>query len=171
MAVLCLSSDMVLRATAFCFTLIAAVVAGVDHETHKIPITISDNMPSFTVFVTAKWHYLSFSVFLVVANSIACSYSFASMILSMKKMIRTHLTFLLSDVMMMALLFSANGAATAVGIIGVNGNSHTQWHKVCYVFKSHCHQGAASIAMSFLRSFVFLWLVVFAILNLHKKYT
>ncbi|KAL8234291.1 hypothetical protein R6Q59_020391 [Mikania micrantha] len=62
MAVLCLSSDMVLRATAFCFTLIAAVVAGVDHETHKIPITISDNMPSFTVFVTAKWHYLSFSV-------------------------------------------------------------------------------------------------------------
>ncbi|KAL8214907.1 hypothetical protein R6Q57_004356 [Mikania cordata] len=53
---------MVLRATAFCFTLIAAVVAGVDHETHKIPITISDNMPSFTVSVTAKCHYLSSSV-------------------------------------------------------------------------------------------------------------
>ncbi|KAI3829602.1 hypothetical protein L1987_03728 [Smallanthus sonchifolius] len=31
---------------------------------------------------------------------------------------------------MMALLFSANEAATAVGMIGLNGNSHTQWHKM-----------------------------------------
>ncbi|KAK9057265.1 hypothetical protein SSX86_022100 [Deinandra increscens subsp. villosa] len=138
-----------------------------DYEwnTQKIPITISDNLPPFNISVTAKWHYLS-------VNVIACSYSLASMILSMKrKIIGTHLAFLLFDLMMMALLFSANGAATAVGIIGVNGNSHTQWHKVCYIFKRYCHQGAASLAMSFLGSFAFLWLVVFAILNLHKKST
>ncbi|MFS7901762.1 putative casparian strip membrane protein [Helianthus anomalus] len=77
----------------------------------------------------------------------------------------------MSDLIMMALLFSANGAATAVGMIGLNGNSHAQWHKVCYIFTRYCHQGAASVSMSFLGSFAFLWLVIFAILNLHKKST
>ncbi|KAF5820428.1 putative casparian strip membrane protein [Helianthus annuus] len=84
----------------------------------------------------------------------------------MKKKIRTHLAFLMSDLIIVALLFSANGAATAVGMIGLNGNSHTQWHKVCYIFKRYCHQGAASVTMSFLGSFAFLWLVVFAILKI-----
>ncbi|KAK1428214.1 hypothetical protein QVD17_17043 [Tagetes erecta] len=164
-----MSYDTLLRAMAVCFTLVAAVVAVVDHETKMIPITISDNYPPLRVAVTAKWHYVSSTVFLVVANSIACSYSIGSMILSKKRKIRNHLAFLLSDLMMVALLFSANGAATAVGLIGANGNSHTQWHRVCHIFKRYCHQGAASITMSFLGSFAFLWLVVFAILNLHKK--
>nr|GEW44636.1 CASP-like protein 1E1 [Tanacetum cinerariifolium] len=101
--------------------------------------------------------------FLVIANCIACAYSVVSMILVMlsrNKKTQTQLAFLITDLIMMALLFSANGAATSVGLIGVNGNSHTQWQKVCYVFKKYCHQGAASIAMSFLGSFAFLWLVI-----------
>ncbi|KAI3668238.1 hypothetical protein L6452_43315 [Arctium lappa] len=163
--------EMVLRAVAFCLTLVAAVVAGVDYQTQTIPITISDSLAPLTIQVTAKWHYLSSSVFFVVANSMACCYSFASLILSMNKKIKTRLPLplMISDLVMVALLFSANGAATAVGVIGLNGNSHTQWQKVCYIFKRYCHQGAASIVISFLGSFAFLWLVVFAILNLHKK--
>ncbi|XP_071720825.1 CASP-like protein 1E1 [Rutidosis leptorrhynchoides] len=167
-----LSYNIVLRTMAFCFTLVAAVVAGVDFETKNIPVTISDQLPPFNIKVTAKWHYLSSTVFLVVANSIACSYSFGSIIVSIlshNKKIQTRLLLLISDLLMVALLFSANGAATSVGLIALNGNPHTQWQKVCNMFKRYCHQGAASIVMSYIGSFAFLWLVVFAIMNLHKK--
>ena len=124
-------------------------------------------------FYQMVFYVYFFTRFLVVANCIACAYSVGSIILVMlsrNKKTKTQLAFLIADLIMMALLFSANGAATSVGLIGLKGNSHTQWQKVCYVFKRYCHQGAASIAMSFLGSIAFLWLVVFAILNLHKKF-
>lgn len=54
--------DMLLRTMAFCFTLVAAVVAGTDYQTKNIPITLSDSLPTFSIAVTAKWHYLSSTV-------------------------------------------------------------------------------------------------------------
>ncbi|XP_059310763.1 CASP-like protein 1E1 [Lycium ferocissimum] len=68
------------------------------------------------------------------------------------------------DLTMVALLFSANGASAAVGLIALNGNPHTQWHKVCY-----CIQGGAALAMSMLGSFFFLCLVLLLTLNLHRS--
>nr|GEZ68417.1 CASP-like protein 1E2 [Tanacetum cinerariifolium] len=57
-----MSYDMLLRTMAFCFTLLAAVVAGTDYQTKSIPITLSDSLPAFNIAVTAKWHYLSSTV-------------------------------------------------------------------------------------------------------------
>lgn len=109
----------------------------------------------------------------MVANAIACTYSASSLVLmvSQRRSITeiTVMLLLISDLIMVALLFSANGAAVAVGVIGIHGNSHTQWHKVCNMFKKYCHYAAASIVISMLGSFVFLCLVVLATLKLHKK--
>ncbi|KAK3004155.1 hypothetical protein RJ639_019051 [Escallonia herrerae] len=165
-------NDMVLRGLGLAFTLVAAVVAGLDEETKIIPITVVDSMPPLHVAVTAKWHYMSATLYFVVANAIACSYAAGSLVLSTVSGAGkngTTLALLISDLIMVALLFSANGAASAVGVIALTGNSHVQWHKVCHVFKKYCHHGAASIVMSMLGSGAFLWLVVFATLSLHKK--
>ncbi|KAK2990575.1 hypothetical protein RJ640_019855 [Escallonia rubra] len=166
-------SDMVLRCLGLAFTLVAAVVAGLDKETKIIPITVVDSMPPLHVSVTAKWHYMSATVYFVVANAIACSYAAGSLAFSTVSggagKNGSTLALLISDLIMVALLFSANGAASAVGVIALTGNSHVQWHKVCHVFKKYCHHGAASIVMSMLGSGAFLWLVVFATLSLHKK--
>ncbi|MCD9642472.1 hypothetical protein HAX54_029310 [Datura stramonium] len=72
------------------------------------------------------------------------------------------------DLTMVALLFSANGASAAVGVIALNGNPHTQWHKVCYAFKRYCIQGGAALVISMLGSFFFLCLVLLFTFNLHR---
>lgn len=74
------------------------------------------------------------------------------------------------DLIMMALLASATGAATAVGVIGYQGNSHVRWNKVCNVFGKFCHQVAAAVVVSLLASLSFLFSVVLAVLDLHKKH-
>lgn len=108
-----------------------------------------------------------------MANAIACSYAAISLILTLanrggKKGLT--LMIIILDLVVVALLFAGTGAAAAVGLLGVQGNSHVQWNKVCNVFDKFCHQVAAAIIISFLGSLVFLLLVVLAALNLHKKY-
>ncbi|KAF4356064.1 hypothetical protein G4B88_015344 [Cannabis sativa] len=71
--------------------------------------------------------------------------------------------------MMVGLLFSSNGAAAAVGLIGLQGNSHVQWKKVCNVFDKFCHQGAAAVVLSFLGASAFLLLAMLTIKRLHRK--
>ncbi|KAM7495912.1 hypothetical protein LguiA_020326 [Lonicera macranthoides] len=164
------SCDLVLRILGLGLTLVAAVVAGVDKETQTISVTLVDTLPPLRIPLTAKWNDLSSSVYFVVANAIACAYSVASLVLFMLKGGgKKALGLLISDLIMVALLFSANGAMAAIGLIGLNGNSHVQWHKVCNVFETYCHRAAASFAMSMLGSFIFLWLVVLATLDLHKR--
>lgn len=111
--------------------------------------------------------------YLVVANAIACTYAAASLLLCFvtwhSKRYTTTLPLLISDLIMVALLFSANGAAMGVGLIALYGNSHTHWHKICYLFHRYCIYGAASIVISMLGSLVFLCLVVLAALKLHRK--
>lgn len=69
----------------------------------------------------------------------------------------------------MALLYSANGAAAAIGVVGRDGNSHVQWRKGCDMFDGYCHHLEAAIVLSLIGSFAFLCLVLLSVLGLHKK--
>ncbi|KAK2992036.1 hypothetical protein RJ640_014897 [Escallonia rubra] len=111
--------------------------------------------------------------YFVVANAIACSYAAVSLLLTLasrggKK--NVALMIIILDLVMVALLFSGNGAATTAGLLGYQGNKHVQWNKVCNMFGKFCNQVAAAIAMSMLASLAFLLLVLLAALNLHKKH-
>lgn len=108
----------------------------------------------------------------MVINAIACSYAAISIVLTLinrggKKGL-TVVTIIL-DLVIVALLFTSAGAATFVGLLGSQGNSHLRWNKVCNVFDRFCHQVAGAIAVSFIGSLVFLLLVILTALNLHKK--
>ncbi|GLU07443.1 hypothetical protein SLE2022_244020 [Rubroshorea leprosula] len=167
-------SDVGLRILGLALTMVAAIVAGVDKETAVVSFTITKNLPTIHVPVTAKWQYLSSNVYFLVVNIIACSYATASLIFSVaaSRNFKEHtssLVLVMLDLVMTALLFSAEGAAIGVGLISRNGNSHVQWHKVCNMFKGFCRQMTAAVIMSLFGSFVFLWLVALSILNLHKK--
>ncbi|KAK1357027.1 hypothetical protein POM88_050283 [Heracleum sosnowskyi] len=130
---------MIVRFMGVVLSLAATVVAGVDEESRIISLaTLAPCLPPLDLSVTAKWHYLSSTVYLVVANAIACTYAAASLLLCFgtwhSKRNTTTLPLLISDLIMVALLFSANGAAIGVGLIALYGNSHTHWHKLCYLF-------------------------------------
>ncbi|KAM7485126.1 hypothetical protein LguiA_001135 [Lonicera macranthoides] len=165
-------ADLVLRIVGLALTLVAAIVLGIDKQTKVVPLTVVSTIPPVYLPVSAKWHYMSAFVFFVVANAVACSYAAISLILTLanrggKKVLT--LMIIILDLVVVALLFAGTGAATAVGLLGVQGNSHVQWNKVCNVFDKFCHQVAAAIIVSFLGSLAFLLLVVLAALNLHKK--
>ncbi|XP_057461233.1 CASP-like protein 1E1 [Actinidia eriantha] len=155
------------------FTFVAAVVCGVDKETRTVAITIVDTLPPLHIPVTAKWHYMSALVYFVVSNAIACTYAAASLGLSITTASTTQnnttLALLILDLVMVALLFSANGAVAGVGVISLNGNSHVKWTKVCNVVTGFCRRSTAAFVMSILGSFVFLSLAVIGTLKLHKK--
>ncbi|XP_050870457.1 CASP-like protein 1E1 [Lathyrus oleraceus] len=168
------SCELILRLLAFILTLAAAIVIGIDKQTKIVPIKIVDSLPPFNVPVSAKWHYLSAFVYFMVANAIACGYGAISMLLTFlnrgkrKELLETLITIL--DTLMVALLFSGNGAAAATGLLGYNGNSHVRWNKVCDVFDKFCHQVAASILLSLLGSIAFLLLIVILpILRFHRR--
>nr|XP_043609328.1 CASP-like protein 1E2 [Erigeron canadensis] len=165
--------DLVVRLLALTFTLVAAIVLGVNKETTTVSMTLVQSLPPVDLPVTAKWTHLSAFVYLVIANSIACLYAATSMMLILVtrgKHKLVSLVIIILDLVMVALLFSAVGATGAVGLIGYKGNSHVQWDKVCNVFGKFCHQVATALFLSFAGSLMYLMLVVIAALNLHKKY-
>ncbi|BFG15175.1 hypothetical protein CerSpe_014490 [Prunus speciosa] len=164
--------ESILRILAFMLTLTAAVVLGVSKQTEIVSMKILPTSPPIDVPATTKWHYLSAFVYFLVANATACAYAAFSLVLSLgnrgtKSGLGLVIIFL--DLLMVALLFSGNGAATAIGLMGYQGNSHVQWNKVCNVFGRFCNQVAAAIVLSLLGSLVFMYLVVLAALGLHRR--
>ncbi|XP_020221952.1 CASP-like protein 1E1 isoform X2 [Cajanus cajan] len=131
--------DLVLRLLAFVMTLVAAIVIGADKQTAIVSIKLLDSMPPLDLPVTAKWHYLS--AFLRKGKGMEALIS-------------------VIDALMVALLFSGNGAAIAIGLLGLQGNSHVHWNKVCNVFGKFCHQATLSLFTSLLGSTAFLLLLV-----------
>ncbi|KAL2345375.1 hypothetical protein Fmac_006660 [Flemingia macrophylla] len=162
--------DVLLRCIALSLTLVATIIVAVDHETKII------SYAEMHFKATAKWEYMSAIVFFLVSNAIACSYAAISLV--MTAMARSNgkddvavLVLTALDLVIMALLFSANGAASAVGLIARKGNSHVEWTKVCNVFDAYCRYITAALVLSIVGSATFLLLVLHSVLKLHYRST
>ncbi|PIA44636.1 hypothetical protein AQUCO_01700316v1 [Aquilegia coerulea] len=141
-------------------------------ETKTVPVIIIPSLPAISVEVSAKWQYMQAFVFFMVINIIACVYAAISLVLSIASGAGSKGLFLMLiilDLVMAALMFSANGAAAAVGMIGLHGNSHVRWNKVCDVFGSNCRHVVASVVVSTIGASVFLLLIVLAVVSLQKR--
>ncbi|KAK7337397.1 hypothetical protein VNO77_17968 [Canavalia gladiata] len=155
-----------LRFLALSLTLISTIIVALDKETKTIPYA------GMQFKATAKWEYMSAIVFFLVSNAIACSYAVVSLVITVMarrsgKENVAVLVVTVVDLVIMALLFSANGAASAVGVIGQKGNSHVQWMKVCNVFDVYCRHVTAALVLSLIGSTLFLLLVVHSLFKLH----
>lgn len=113
----------------------------------------------------------TYTRFFLVSNAIGCSYAAASLVISAMARSSGNRTWVLAvtmaDLVIAALLFSANGAASAVGVLGQKGNSHVQWMRVCNVFDAYCRHMTAAIVLSVIGSTVFLFLVAHSVLKPH----
>ncbi|KAG5554938.1 hypothetical protein RHGRI_012480 [Rhododendron griersonianum] len=159
-------SEVGLRFLAFSLTLVAAVLIGVDKQTKIVAIPVVSTLPPLNVPLTAKYF--------VVVNAIACAYAIISLVLTLaskggnKGGLALMITTL--DLVILALLSSANGATGGIGLIGIRGNSHVQWNKVCNVFDKFCHQMLAGLVLSVLGSAIFLLLLVISARKLQKTH-
>ncbi|XP_009369107.1 CASP-like protein 1E2 [Pyrus x bretschneideri] len=160
-----------LRILALVLTLTASIVLGVSKQTEIVTMKVIPTLPPIDIPATAKWHYLSAFVYLVVADVIACAYAAFSLGLlfaNRGKKNRLGLVIIMLDLTMVALLFSAIGSTGAIGLMGYQGNTHVQWNKVCNVFGKFCHQVVASATLSLLGSLAFFFLIVLAVLGLSR---
>ncbi|KAK9079899.1 hypothetical protein SSX86_001573 [Deinandra increscens subsp. villosa] len=166
-------SNFTVRFLALALTLVAAVVLGVNKETTTVSVTIVQSLPPVDLPVTAKWTDMSAFVYLVIANTIACSYGAASVILLLVTRGRNKLvslTVTILDLVMVVLIFSGIGGTASVGVIAYSGNSHVQWDKVCNMMDKFCHQVAIALFFSFAGGITYLLLIVLAALKLYKKF-
>ncbi|KAF6173757.1 hypothetical protein GIB67_042925 [Kingdonia uniflora] len=112
-------------------------------------------------------------IYFVVALSVACLHSIitivASLLVIRKRYPSTKLLLhlVLMDVLMLGIVASATGAAGAVGYIGLKGNSHAGWGKVCSVYDKFCRHIGSSIAISLFASIL---LVLLVMLSVHGLY-
>ncbi|KAI6693120.1 hypothetical protein NL676_020830 [Syzygium grande] len=165
------TADVALRGLLFASTLTALLIMVTSKQTKLV----SDPRLPFPMEVEAKFNNSPAFTYFVVALSVTCLYSIVTALASISVILKPVfsasflLFFVLWDVVMLGLVASATGAAGGVGYIGLKGNSHVDWTKVCDVYDKFCQHLGASLAISLLAAFVLILLISLSIFSLHKK--
>jgi ABC-type maltose transport system permease subunit len=71
--------------------------------------------------------------------------------------------------LILGLVASATGSAGGVAYIGLKGNKHVAWNKVCNTYDKFCQHLAGSLAVSLFASFVLVLLVWLSVYTLHRR--
>ncbi|XP_073146803.1 CASP-like protein 1 [Henckelia pumila] len=163
--------EFVLRFLLFASALVAVLLLVTSKQT-KILL-----FPQFPIPFTraAKFNHSPALIYLAAALSITGFYAIISLLLSFYSLLKpgcftkalSHLVIL--DVLLLGILASATGAAGGVAYIGLKGNSHVFWMKVCDKYGKFCRHVGASVAISLFGSIVLVLLVLLSVYSLSKK--
>ncbi|KAI4311201.1 hypothetical protein MLD38_036113 [Melastoma candidum] len=166
-----LLTDLVLRVLVLASVVSAIAVTVTSHQT-KVVLTPRFPIP---VPVKAKFSDSPALVYFVVALSVAGLYSLVAALASVCVILNPTFStkflpyFLIWDVLILGILASATGAAGAVAYVGLKGNSHVGWNKVCNVYDKFCQYLASSVSLGLFASVLLVFLIVLSTLSLHKK--
>lgn len=112
--------------------------------------------------------------YFAMANMVACAYTSVALITGsvMKAAGSKRFTLALSilDLLMVALVGTGSGAATAVGLVSLKGNSgYSRWNRVGYLLERFCTQATVAIGVSMLGILAFLFLVLASMFAFYKR--
>ncbi|KAJ8766397.1 hypothetical protein K2173_022456 [Erythroxylum novogranatense] len=161
--------DVALRVVLFAATLVALVVMITSKQTKVLVVQ------GFRVPVDAKFDHSPAFVYFVVAMSVACLYSIITGLASfgvISKPAHTSkflLHFAFWDVIMLGIVASATGSAAGVAYIGLKGNSHVGWVKICNMYHRFCRHIGTSVFFSLFASIVLIFLIMLSILSIHRR--
>eukprot|EP01018_Ginkgo_biloba_P017216 Gb_12162 [translate_table: standard] len=157
--------ELLLRLLAVGATLAAAIVMGTNTQTISL----------LTLQLRAKYSYSAALKFFVVANAIACAYSFLSLPITALKVLKKHspigtkFVLFLFDLVMVALVMAGASAATAIAYVGHKGNSHTRWAPICDTFDRFCDHVGGALVSSFIAVVIFMILTILSAFSLYKQ--
>ncbi|CAK9145523.1 unnamed protein product [Ilex paraguariensis] len=168
-------ADVVLRFLLFAAAVVSVVVMVTSKQTEVAPIQIP--IPPFRAQaeLQAKFNHSPAFIYFVAALSVAGVYSIITAFLSLLALLKpgsiaklwVHIVIL--DVLLLGIVASATGAAGGVAYIGLKGNSHAGWNKVCNIYDIYCRHLAGSIAVSLFASVFLVLLVLLSVYTLSKK--
>ncbi|KAF7151918.1 hypothetical protein RHSIM_Rhsim02G0013100 [Rhododendron simsii] len=147
-------ADVVLRLLLFAAALVAVVVMVTSKETRpvaEIPI------PPYVVFESAKFQDSpAFMAGLASCYHKGCHGRSVTKISCCMQLL-------------LGIVAAATGAAGGVAYVGIKGNSHTGWTKVCGVFGRFCAHVESAIAVSIFASILLANLVILSAHSLSKN--
>lgn len=164
-------AEAVLRVVLLASLVVAVVVMVTSKQTELIPVPF----PPFRAPLSAKFTHSPAFIYFVAGLSVAGLYSIISTLASFYNLIKPGFCpllishFIILDVLMLGIVGSATGAAGGVAYIGLKGNSHVGWGKVCNLYDKFCRHLGASVAVSLFASIVLVVLIILSIHSLSKK--
>ncbi|KAI7748675.1 hypothetical protein M8C21_000324 [Ambrosia artemisiifolia] len=163
--------DMLLRVFLFATAVVSVVVMVTSEETKQIPVA-----PGIVISRTAKFSNSPAYVYFVAALSVAALYSLITGVVSILAVMKPggnsaklKFHFVILDSLLLGIVAAATGASGGVGYIGLKGNSHSRWNKICDRYDTYCTHFKASILLSLIASITLLVLVWLSVYVLSKK--
>ncbi|KAL2464110.1 CASP-like protein 1D2 [Forsythia ovata] len=163
--------DVVLRFLLFASALVAVLVMVTSKQTEIVPIPFYP----FKAPASAKFTHSPAFIYFVAALSVVGFYGIITSLISLFSLLRPRSCpkvvshFVIFDVLFLGVVAAATGTAGGVAYIGLKGNSHVGWRKICNVYGDFCRHIGASVAVSLFASVVLVLLVLFSIRSLTKK--
>ncbi|KAJ1395176.1 Casparian strip membrane protein [Sesbania bispinosa] len=156
--------DLILRFLLFAASLVAVVVMVTGNQTEYIPIPRP-----------AKFRYSPAFIYFVAAFSVSGLYSIITTLASfsviqkpgLKAKLLLH--FIFWDTLILGILASATGTAGGVAYVGLKGNSHVNWNKICNVYDKFCRHIGASVAVGLFGSIVTVLLIWLSAYSIHSR--
>ena len=71
--------------------------------------------------------------------------------------------------LILGIIASATGAAAGVAYLGLKGNDHVGWIKICYAYDKFCRHLAGSLAVALFGSIVSVLLIWLSAHSLHSR--
>ncbi|KAF9678037.1 hypothetical protein SADUNF_Sadunf08G0170200 [Salix dunnii] len=165
------SADVALRVLLFAASVTAVVVMVTAKQTEIVPVP---GLP-ISVPLEAKFSDSPAFIYFISALSVAGLYAILTTLASISIISKpAHATqfllhFALWDVLMLGIVASATGAAGGVGYIGLKGNSHVGWGKVCNVYDKFCQHVGSSIAVALFASVLLVLLTMLSVFSIYRK--
>jgi len=71
--------------------------------------------------------------------------------------------------LILGIIASATGTAGGVAYVGLKGNKHVNWNKICNVYDKFCKHVGASVAVALFGSIVTVVLIWLSAYSLHSR--
>ncbi|KAL8121627.1 CASP-like protein 1 [Apium graveolens] len=162
--------EAVFRVFLFIASLTAVVVMVTSKQTELVPfpplgmvpntIRFTDT-PAFEYFIAALSASGLYAIITTLLNISAISKPGYNKILA--------LYIVTMDVIMLAIVAAASGTAGGVAYVGIEGNSHTRWRKICTPYDTFCQHAAGAIVVSLLAAAVLLLLILKSVFTMYRK--
>ncbi|KAJ8434926.1 hypothetical protein Cgig2_029772 [Carnegiea gigantea] len=178
----CIRADVGLRLLLLAASIVAVVLMVTSKQTKNIPVP---TIPGLTIANPAKFDD---SAALVKGNRFAeltieiCEnidvlglYSIITTIASLAVMGKSSVPakyfwiLAVHDLLVLGLVAAATGTAGGVAYIGLQGNSHVNWGKICNVYDKFCRFIGSSIAVSLFAAVVLVLLVAINVYSLYRR--
>ncbi|KAJ7980215.1 CASP-like protein [Quillaja saponaria] len=160
--------DVILRGLLFAASVVAIVVIVTGDQTELVPNPLTRSVE----YRKAEFNNSPAFIYFVVAFSVAGLYAIITifaLILKPNFKIKFLLYFLLWDALLLGVVASATGAAGAVGYVGLKGNDHVGWFKICNRYDKFCRHIGASLAVALFASIVVVLLIWLSSIKLHRR--